>query len=81
MFLPQGLLSDRAGRPQVTPAAESGLVQVVIEAKASARFSAADFAQLNRCLHFANFEVGLLINFHNWPRKDGGSKRLVNTKP
>ena len=52
-----------------------------IEAKAIARFSAADFAQLNRCLHFANFEVGLLINFHNWPRKDGGSKRLVNTKP
>ena len=55
--------------------------KVVIEAKASARFSAADFAQLNRCLHFANFEAGLLINFHNWPRKDGGSKRLVNTKP
>ena len=29
MFLPQGLLSDRAGRPQVTPAAESGLVRDV----------------------------------------------------
>ena len=55
--------------------------KVVIETKASARFSGADFAQLNRCLHFANFEVGLLIIFHNWPRKDGGSKRLGNTKP
>jgi hypothetical protein len=23
--------------------------------------------------------VGLLINFHNWPLKDGGIKRLVHT--
>jgi len=55
--------------------------KVVVEAKAIAKFSDADFAQLNSCLHFANFEVGLLINFHNWPLKDGGIKRLVNTKP
>ncbi|WP_306601003.1 GxxExxY protein [Geothrix sp. 21YS21S-2] len=55
--------------------------KVVVEAKAIAKFSEADFAQLNSCLHFANFEVGLLINFHNWPLKDGGIKRLVNTKP
>lgn len=54
---------------------------VVVEAKAIAKFSDADFAQLNSCLHFASFEVGLLINFHNWPLKDGGIKRLVNTKP
>jgi len=55
--------------------------KVVVEAKAIAKFSDADFAQLNSCLHFANFEVGLLSNFHTWPLKDGGIKRLVNTKP
>jgi hypothetical protein len=48
---------------------------------AIAKFSDADFAQLNSCLHFANFEVGLLINFRTWPLKDGGIKRLVNTRP
>ncbi|WP_306599690.1 GxxExxY protein [Geothrix sp. 21YS21S-2] len=53
----------------------------VIEAKAIATFSDADFAQLNSCLHFANSKAGLLIHFHNWPLKDGGIKRLVNTKP
>jgi hypothetical protein len=36
---------------------------------------------LNSYLHFSSFEVGLLINFHNWPLKDGGIKRLINTKP
>jgi GxxExxY protein len=53
---------------------------VVVEAKAIERFSDANFAQLNSYLHFSSFEVGLLINFHNWPLKDGGVKRLVNTK-
>jgi len=37
-------------------------------------------AQLNNYLHFSSFEVGLLLNFHNWPLKDGGIKRLINTK-
>ena len=36
--------------------------KVVVEAKAIEKFSEADFAQLNSCLHFANFEVGMLIN-------------------
>ena len=54
--------------------------EVVVEAKAIERFSDANFAQLNSYLHFSSFEVGLLINFHNWPLKDGGIKRLVNTK-
>ncbi len=54
--------------------------KVIVEAKAIAKFSDADFAQSNNCLHFANFKVGLLINFHNWPLKDGGIKRLVNTR-
>jgi GxxExxY protein len=54
--------------------------KVVVEAKAIERFSAANFAQLNSYLHFSSFEVGLLINFHNCPLKDGGIKRLVNPK-
>ena len=53
---------------------------MVVEAKAIERFSDDNFAQLNSYLHFSTFEVGLLINFHNWPLKDGGIKRLVNTK-
>ena len=53
---------------------------MVVEAKAIERFSDDNFAQLNSYLHFSSFEVGLLINFHNWPLKDGGIKRLVNTK-
>jgi len=54
---------------------------VVVEAKAIEKFSDANFAQLNSYLYFSSFEVGLLINFHNWPLKDGGIKRLINTKP
>ena len=56
-------------------------MKVVVEAKAIEKFSDANFAQLNSYLHFSSFEVGLLINFHNWPLKDGGIKRLINTKP
>ena len=55
--------------------------KVVVEAKAIEQFSDANFAQLNSYLYFSSFEVGLLINFHNWPLKDGGIKRLINTKP
>ena len=55
--------------------------KVVVEAKAIEKFSDANFAQLNSYLYFSSFEVGLLINFHNWPLKDGGIKRLINTKP
>jgi len=29
----------------------------------------------------SHFQVGLLLNFHNWPIKAGGLKRLVNTRP
>ena len=39
--------------------------------------SPATFERIPDC---GGFEVGLLINFHNWPLKDGGIKRLVNTK-
>ena len=54
--------------------------KVVVEAKAIEQFSAVNFAQLNSYLHFSSFEAGLLLHFHNWPLKDGGIKRLINTK-
>jgi hypothetical protein len=54
------------------------ITEAIIEA--AIRLQKTLFAQLNSYLHFSTFEVGLLINFHNWPLKDGGIKRLVNTK-
>ena len=49
-------------------------------AKAIEKFSDVNFAQLNSYLHFSSFEVGMLLNFHNWPLKDGGIKRIINTR-
>jgi len=54
--------------------------KVVVEAKAIEKFSDVNFAQLNSYLHFSSFEVGLLLNFHSWPLKDGGIKRIINTR-
>jgi len=54
--------------------------KVVVEAKAIEKFSDVNFAQLNSYLHFSSFEVGLLLNFHNWPLKDGGIKRMINSR-
>jgi len=51
-----------------------------VEAKAIEKSSDANFAQRNSYLHCSSFEVGLLLNFHNWPPKDGGMKRLINAK-
>ena len=53
---------------------------MVVEAKAIERFSDANFAQLNRYLYFSSFEVGLLLNVHAWPLREGGIKRPINTK-
>ena len=55
-------------------------LRVVVEAKAIEKFSDVNFAQLNSYLHFSSFEVGLLLDFHNWPPKDGGIKRIINTR-
>ena len=54
--------------------------KVVIEAKAIEKCSDASFAQLNTYLHLSDLQVGLLINFHHWPLKDGGIRRIVNTR-
>jgi len=34
--------------------------------------------ELNNYLRFSNLEVGLLLIFRIWPRKDGGIKRVIN---
>jgi len=41
--------------------------KVVVEAKAIEKCSDASFAQLNTYLTLSGLEVGLLLNFHNWP--------------
>ena len=40
----------------------------------------AHFAQVNTQLRFSGFEVGLLLNFWQWPLKNGGIKRVVHTR-
>ena len=40
----------------------------------------AHFAQVNTQLRFSGFEVGLLLNFRQWPLKEGGIKRIVHTR-
>jgi GxxExxY protein len=54
--------------------------KAVVEAKAIERFSDANSAQLNSCLHFSSLEAGLPLNFHDWPLKDGGIRRLIDTR-
>ena len=54
--------------------------KVVVEAKTVERFNDAHFAQLNSYLQFSGLEVGLLLNFRIWPLKEGGIKRVVNTR-
>ncbi|WP_316411511.1 GxxExxY protein [Mesoterricola sediminis] len=53
---------------------------VVVEAKAVEKLMDAHFAQLNTQLRFSGMEVGLLLNFHQWPFKDGGIKRVIHPR-
>ena len=54
--------------------------RVVVEAKTVEKLVDANFAQLNTQLRFSGFEVGLLLNFRQWPLKEGGIKRVVHTR-
>jgi GxxExxY protein len=54
--------------------------KVVVEAKTIDRFNDAHFAQLNSYLRFSGLEVGLLLNFRIWPLKEGGIKRVINSR-
>jgi GxxExxY protein len=53
--------------------------RVVVEAKTVEKLVDANFAQVNSQLRFSGFEVGLLLNFRQWPLKEG-IKRVVHTQ-
>lgn len=71
----KGLLVERAYRIDL-------LVddQVVVEAKTVEKLVDAHFAQLNTQLRFSGFDVGLLLNFRQWPLKEGGIKRVIHSQ-
>lgn len=53
---------------------------VVVEAKAVDKLVDAHFAQLSTQLLFSGMEVGLLLNFRQWPFKEGGIKRVIQAR-
>jgi iron complex transport system substrate-binding protein len=71
----EGLLVERAYRMDLVVDE-----RVVVEAKTAEKLADAHFAQINTQLRFSGFEVGLLLNFRQWPLKEGGIKRVVHTK-
>ena len=70
-----GLLVERAYRMDLVVDD-----RVVVEAKTVEKRVEAHFAQVNTQLRFSGFEVGLLLNFWQWPLKNGGIKRVVHTR-
>ena len=50
---------------------------------ASNRVAEKDQARLQGSVsrHSSFVEVGLLLNFRAWPLREGGIRRIVNTKP
>ena len=71
----EGLLVERAYRMDLVVDD-----RVVVEAKTVEKLVEAHFAQINTQLRFSGFEVGLLLNFWQWPLKEGGIKRVVHTR-
>ena len=53
---------------------------MVVEAKTVEKLIDANFTQLNTQLRFSGYEVGLLLNFRQWPLEEGGIKRVVHTR-
>ena len=70
----RGLLVERAYRMDLVVDDK-----VVVEAKTVECLMDAHFAQLNTQLRFSPYEVGLLINFRQWPLKDGGFRRVIHS--
>jgi hypothetical protein len=54
--------------------------KVVVAAKAIEPFSDVNVARMDSSLHFSSFEAGLLLDFHDCPPRDGGTKRITNTR-
>ena len=71
----EGLLVERAYRMDLVVDD-----RVVVEAKTVEKLVDAHFAQVNSQLRFSGFEVGLLLNFRQWPLKEG-IKRVVHSRP
>ena len=71
----EGLLVERAYRMDLVVDD-----RVVVEAKTVEKMVDANFAQINTQLRFSGYEVGLLLNFRQWPLKEGGIKRVVHTR-
>jgi GxxExxY protein len=53
---------------------------VVLELKTIDQLIDMHHAQLFTYLRFSGKKVGLLLNFWAWPMKDGGIKRVINTR-
>ena len=53
--------------------------RVVVEAKTVEKLVDAHFAQVNLQLRFSGFEVGLLLNFRQWPLKEG-IRRIIHSR-
>ncbi len=71
----EGLLVERAYRMDLIVDD-----RVVVEAKTVDKLIDAFFAQVNTQLRFSGFEVGLLLNFRQWPLKEGGIQRVVHSR-
>ena len=70
----EGLLVERAYRMDLVVDD-----RVVVEAKTVEKRVDAHFAQVNSQLRFSGLEVGLLLNFRQWPLKEG-VRRVVHTR-
>jgi hypothetical protein len=52
----------------------------VVGAEAIEPFSDVDSARLDSSLRSSSFEAGLLLDFHDWPPRDGGTRRIINAR-
>jgi GxxExxY protein len=54
--------------------------QIVLELKTVERLTDFHKAQLLTYLRFSSKRLGFLLNFWRWPMKDGGIKRILNSR-
>jgi len=54
--------------------------RIILELKTTERLTDLHEAQLLTYLRFSGKRIGLLLNFWRWPLKDGGIKRILNSK-
>ena len=54
--------------------------KVVALARCVHQLEEAHFAELNSYLRLSGYEVGLLLNFRAWPLRNGGIRRVIQTR-